>query len=149
MMDWAETGAVPVTFGKCHRCFVGIKPPPKAHFHHAMNRFFLCVAVQSTQFGDKAEKALDRHVRIGRGVFRQITDETFGGNRVVDDVVSADGDEARLGGSRMKPVIMRMVVDFPAPLGPRKPSTSAAFNRERNAIDGHFWAEGIYSVYQL
>src|SRR3954470_11743291 len=24
----------------------------------------------------------------------------------------------------MKPVIMRMVVDFPAPLGPRKPSTS-------------------------
>ena len=27
-----------------------------------------------------------------------------------------------LGG--MKPVIMRIVVDFPAPLGPRKPSTS-------------------------
>ena len=24
----------------------------------------------------------------------------------------------------MKPVIMRMVVDLPAPLGPRKPSTS-------------------------
>ena len=41
----------------------------------------------------------------------------------------------------MKPVIMRMVVDLPAPFGPEKTQHFAALDRERNAIDGPFWAE--------
>ena len=36
----------------------------------------------------------------------------------------------------MKPVIIRMVVDLPAPLGPRKPSTSPRATLKRHVVDG-------------
>ena len=36
----------------------------------------------------------------------------------------------------MKPASMRMVVDLPAPLGPRKPSTSPGSTREGEVVDG-------------
>ena len=41
----------------------------------------------------------------------------------------------------MKPVIMRMVVDLPAPFGPRKPEHFAALDGERNAVHGALGAE--------
>ena len=34
----------------------------------------------------------------------------------------------------MNPASMRMVVDLPAPFGPRKPSTSPLANSERNRV---------------
>ena len=36
----------------------------------------------------------------------------------------------------MKPVSMRMVVDLPAPFGPRKPSTSPRAHREADLLHG-------------
>ena len=45
-------------------------------------------------------------------------------------------------GSR-KPVSIFMVVDLPAPLGPRKPSTSPLLDLERDAVDGDDVAEAL------
>ena len=60
--------------------------------------------------------------RIRGGVLRQVADQALRFDRRLEDIVAADGDLAAVGG--MKPVIMRIVVDLPAPFGPRKPSTS-------------------------
>ena len=38
----------------------------------------------------------------------------------------------------MNPVIMRMVVDFPAPLGPRKSEDFAFVDREGEVVHGAF-----------
>jgi hypothetical protein len=40
----------------------------------------------------------------------------------------------------MKPAIMRMVVDFPAPLAPREAETSPGDYRECQVVNGEFVA---------
>ena len=49
-------------------------------------------------------------------------------------------------GARM-PQSMRMVVDLPAPLGPRNPNTSPLLDLEADAIDGHEAAEPLFQVF--
>ena len=46
----------------------------------------------------------------------------------------------------MMPQSIRMVVDFPAPLGPRNPKISPRPNGEADAIDGHKIAEPFLQV---
>ena len=49
----------------------------------------------------------------------------------------------------MKPVIMRMVVDLPAPLGPRKPSTSPRSTVNETSFTASFGAERLRQVFDL
>ena len=77
----------------------------------------------------KRRKRRGRHVGIGGRAFGQIADVALGRDRIGDDVGAADDRRAADVGAR-KPVIIFMVVDLPAPLGPRKPSTSPRCDRE-------------------
>ena len=48
----------------------------------------------------------------------------------------------------MNPAIMRMVVDLPAPLAPRKPSTSPGATEKRQVIDGQFVAVAFGEIFR-
>ena len=45
------------------------------------------------------------------------------------------------------PQSIRMVVDLPAPLGPRKPKIPPPVNREADAVDGREIAEALLQVF--
>src|ERR1051326_125821 len=81
----SETGAVTIAFGKRINALVdnGVQ---KTHFHGAIDRFRFVVSAQSSQFGGETKEAADRHVRVSRGVLRQVADEALSRNGILDHV---------------------------------------------------------------
>ena len=55
-----------------------------------VNGFGLGAAAQAADFRSEIQEAMHRHVRVGGGIFRQIADEPFGGNRIFEHVKTAD-----------------------------------------------------------
>ena len=114
-----ETGAVTITLRKRIHALMqdGFQ---EAHFDGAIDARFFASPRKPRNSAAKLEKAVNRHVRVRRRIFRQIADEAFGRDRVGRGCRSRRRVTLPSEGG-MKPVIMRMVVDLPAPLGPRKP----------------------------
>src|SRR5690348_9902022 len=66
----------------------------EAHFHNTIDGPFARVTTKTAQLRAKAQKSMDRHVDIHGRIFRQITDESFGGNWFCRDVMTSDGDRS-------------------------------------------------------
>jgi hypothetical protein len=94
----------------------------KTGLHDPVHRLLLRLAPHPPQLRRKAKKTVHRHVGVSRRILRQISQATAWPESVPPACRAVPPAPNRLGG--MKPVIMRIVVDLPAPLGPRNPSTS-------------------------
>src|SRR6266850_2206498 len=133
-----ETSAVAITFGKCLNALMpnGFE---ETHFDDTIDRLGFCLAAQSANFGTKIKETLHVHIRIGRRVFRQVTNQALGLDRLLDNIKTAYGyrtfirrNEAgdHTHGRRLSGAVW-----------PEKAKDFSAFDRKRNAIDGAFGAE--------
>jgi len=109
------------TFGKRVHALVG-NAFQKAHLQNSIDGLLPGVTRLSREFPPKSLKSRKRscHCRPARSQ----ADKPINSWRELDfnHVETADGNPPEVGG--INPVIIRMLVDFPAPLGPRNPSTS-------------------------
>ena len=136
-----ETSAVPIAFGKSIDALVQHRFQ-EAHLHGAIDGFLFLVAAQAAQFGAKIEEPIDRHVGIGRSIFRQVADEPFGRDRVVNHVESAHQDGACGGGDEAGEHPHRS--GFAGAVRPEESEHLPAFNGKGNAVHGPFWTECFY-----
>jgi hypothetical protein len=80
------------------------------------------VARDAFETGAIAQVFVNRKFRVKRRLLRQKADLAPGFERLRQQIDTVDADAAGLGAST--PQSICMVVDLPAPFGPRKPSTS-------------------------
>ena len=116
----------------------------ETHLDHAIDRAFLCLAAQASEFRRKAKKSQDRHVGVGRRILRQVADQAFGGKRIVEHVKSAhenlalrrrdeSRDHAHGGG-------------FARAVRPEEAEHLAHFHLERHAVHGRLGAKGFPEI---
>ena len=91
-------------------------------------------AAKAADMGDEVEELGGAHVGIGGRAFGQIADLPLGARSARARMSWPQTTAVPAVGAR-KPVIIFIVVDLPAPLGPRKPSTSPRRHRERHVVD--------------
>ena len=89
-----ETGAMPITFRERLDALMKHRIRENTSRPRDRSRALFRVAAQTAQLRRKAQKAMHRHVGVGRRIFRQITDEAFRRDRILEHVESADGDFA-------------------------------------------------------
>ena len=80
------------------------------------------LALQTAHVGDEVQEFCHRHLTVARRALGQIADAGFRGDGCRS--ISWPHTLTSPAVGEMKPAIMRMVVDLPAPFAPRKPSTS-------------------------
>ena len=77
-----ETGAMAVTLGKRVHALIKNAIRESTFRRRDERPSFLASPRKPRNSAQKLKKALHRHVRVSRGVFRQIADEPFGGNGI-------------------------------------------------------------------
>src|SRR6266581_4615138 len=104
-----------------------------AQLDHASYRAPASLAAQTAHRGGELEEGQNRHLGVGRRRFTSIGCSS----------TSSPHTETRPSLGGMKPVIMRMVVDLPAPLGPRNPRTSPLATSKETASTARFWPKDL------
>ena len=104
-----------------------------ADLEHVIERVLDLRARHAAQFRDEAQVAFDAHIGVERRGLRQVADLAARFERLGKNIEPVDQTVPAVAG--MKPVMMRMVVVLPAPLGPRKPRIGPVFGLERNVFD--------------
>ena len=82
-----ETRAMTIAFGKRFHALM-LHGFEKTHFDRAGDRFLFRLPRKTSQLGRKIEKAIHRHVRVGRRIFRQIPNQPLGRNGIFHHVES-------------------------------------------------------------
>ena len=104
-------------------------------FDHIVDALRAARAGQAAHVGDESEELARRHFAVARRAFGQIAEHALGRERLL----GRHRIRRRLAlpevGAR-KPAIIFIVVDLPAPLGPRKPSTWPGLHLEGNVVHG-------------
>ena len=133
-----KTGAMPVALGKRVHILMqdGLE---EAQLHRPLDRRLLRGTAQAADFRREIQEAVYRHVRVGRGVFWEITHEFLGGNRLVRNVEAAHGYRAAGGGKETGDHAHGG--GFARAVRPEKTQHLAAFHRERNPIHRPFSAK--------
>ena len=93
----------------------------------------------AAQLGRKPKERLHRHIRIQRGILRQIANLGFGLNRGLLDVVTADRD--RPAGRRNKPGNHPHGGGLARTVGTEETKDLALGDRERNVVYGQLRTE--------
>ena len=112
-----------------------------------MNGLFLGVAFQSAQVGGETQKPMHCHVGIAGRVFRQVTDEALGRQRVLDDIKAADGDAAR--GRWIKARDDAHSGRFAGAVRPQKPQHLAALDGKRDIVDSMLCPERFHQIFDF
>jgi len=128
-----EAGAVTVSLGKgidalMHDVF------EEAHLDGAIDGALFFVAAQTAELGSKGEEAVDGHVCVGRGILGEIADHPFGGDGIIDDIMSAHGDFA--GGGGYEAGDHAHGGGLSCAVGAEEAEHLAALNGEGNAVHG-------------
>ena len=89
---------------------------------HVVEALRAARAGQAAHVGDEGQELPRRHFAIARRAFGQVADDTLGGDRDRRPRRARRRCALPEVGAR-KPAIIFIVVDLPAPFGPRKPST--------------------------
>src|SRR5581483_10040295 len=113
-------------------------------------RLFSGIPAQTAQFRAEAQKTSDCHIDIDRGVFGEIANQSLGGNRISEHVMTANADLAA--GRRDKPGEHAHGGGFACAIGTQKTQHLPPFHAERNAVYGQLWTKGldqIFSQYHL
>ena len=87
--------------------------------HNLVNGFLRILRVDALELGGEIQVFARGHVGVSGGCSEQIADGPFGLFGLLENIMAVDDDLALRG--PMYPVIMFIVVVFPAPFGPRKP----------------------------
>ena len=118
-----------------------------ARLNRAVNRLLLGVAGQAAQVGGKGQKTEHCHIGIARRVLRQIADQAFGGQRILDNIEAANGHPSRR--RRVKARDDAHGCGFTGTVGPEKPEHFAALDAERNIVDRALGAERLHQIFNF
>lgn len=111
----------------------------KTNFNGFVDRRFLSGASDAAQLGREPEERLHCHIRIQRGILRQIANLGFGLDRGLLDVVTADRD--RTAGRRNKPGNHPHGGGLARTVGTEETKDLALGDRERNVVYGQLRTE--------
>src|SRR5262249_35131092 len=129
-----ETDPMFVTFGQRLGALLE-EGSKKTHLGDALDGRFLWLAGETAQLSRKIEKPMHGHIRVRPGVLGQIAKKPLTSKPPINTLPSDGG---------INPVIIRMVVDFPAPLGPRNPSTSPFFTTNETPCTATFRPNSLF-----
>ena len=119
------------------RCGARVKPTRSIHSSTAAR---LSRAVEAEQPGVEPQVLFDRQIVPQTRALRHVADAQLDRLGIARDVVAEHlGRTRRTAPST--PHSIRIVVDLPAPLGPRKPQISPGMDLERDLVDGDEVAE--------
>ena len=141
-----EAGAMTIAFGEGVHALETDRFE-EAHFDDVVDGRGAGVAAQAAQFGAKVEESLHRHVGVSRGVFREVAEEAFGGDRIGGDVKAAHGNLAGAGGNEAGDHAHGG--GFAGAVGAEKSEHFPPLDGKGNIIDGQFGAERLAQIFNF
>ena len=116
----------------------------KAHLDHPLDRLLLRIAAQAANFRGEIQKPMNRHVRVGRRILRQVADQPLRLDWVLDDVKPAYRDRAFGGRNESGKHAHRG--GLARSIGAQEPQHLALPDSERDAVDGDDLAETFLQI---